>query len=503
MTPELERLKKKLAEIQDLRAASALLYWDQATHMPPEGARARGQQLATLGKLAQERATDPELGELLDELTGLEQDHPYESDEASLVRIARRDYERAVRVPPEFQARATEHSSESYQTWTRARPADDFSTVRPHLERTLDLSREYAQFFPDRDHLADPLIADHDYGMTVAQIKNVFDELREGLVPIVEAISAQPTADRGPVLGSFPEADQRSFGEGVIGDFGYDFERGRQDKTHHPFMTRFSIGDVRITTRFKENDLTEGLFSTLHEAGHALYEQGVDPAFERTPLARGASSGMHESQSRLWENFVGRSLGFWQHYYPSLQETFPSELKGVPLQDFHRAVNCVERSLIRTDADEVTYNLHVMLRFDLELELLEGDLEVRHLPEAWRERYRADLGVAPEDDKDGVLQDVHWYAGFIGGAFQGYTLGNIIAGQIFAAAREAHPEIPSDIEQGKFDTLYKWLREEIYRHGRKFTANELVKRITGQELSVSPYLDYLRNKFGSLYGVQF
>lgn len=503
MTPELERLKEKLAWIQDLRAASALLYWDQATYMPQEGSRARSRQLATLGKLTQERATDPEIGELLDELAEVEQAQPYESDEASLIRIARRDYERAVRVPPEFQARATEHSSESYQTWTRARPADDFTMVRPHLERTLELSREYGQFFPDRDHLADPLIADHDYGMTVAQIKEVFDELRDGLAPIVEAITALPKADRAPVLGTFPESAQRAFGERVIREFGYDFERGRQDKTHHPFMTRFSIGDVRITTRFKEEDLTEGLFSTLHEAGHAMYEQGVDPAFERTPLARGASSGMHESQSRLWENFVGRSLGFWDHYYPSLQEAFPSELDGVPLQDFHRAINCVERSLIRTDADEVTYNLHVMLRFDLELELLEGDLEVRHLPEAWRERYRTDLGIAPDDDKDGVLQDVHWYAGFIGGAFQGYTLGNIIAGQIFAAAQEAHPEIRSEIEQGEFETLFGWLREEIYRHGRKFTANELVERITGEGLSVTPYLDYLREKFGRLYGLQF
>ncbi len=503
MIPTLEPLRNKLAELQDLRAASALLSWDQATYMPPGGAQARGRQLATLGRLAQERATDPELGELLDELAEVEQDQAYDSDEASLVRIARRDYERAARVPPEFRARFTEHSSESYQIWTRARPADDFSMVQPFLERTLDLSREYAGFFPDREHLADPLIADRDYGMTVAQIKQVFDELRDGLIPIVEAITAQPKADRSPVLGSFPEGSQRAFGEGVIRDFGYHFERGRQDKTHHPFMTRFSIGDVRITARFKEADLTEGLFSTLHEAGHALYEQGVNPDFERTPLARGASSGMHESQSRLWENFVGRSLGFWKHYYSSLQETFPSELDGVSLEDFHRAINCVERSLIRTDADEVTYNLHVMLRFELELEMFEGDLEVRHLPEAWRDRYQADLGISPQNDRDGALQDVHWYAGSVGGAFQGYTLGNIIAGQIHAAALEAHPDILSEIEEGRFDTLYGWLREKIYRHGRKFTANELVERVTGQELSVSPYLDYLREKFGRLYGVQF
>lgn len=499
MQPAFEELKRRLGEIKDLEAASFLLGWDQMTYMPSGGARARGEQMATLGKLTQERATDPRLGELLDELQEFEESHDYDSFEASLVRVARRKYERAVKVPPEFLARAYAHSAEAYNTWTEARPADDFDLVRPKLEKTLDLSREYAQFFPDRDHLGDPLIAERDYGMTVEQIKSVFDELRQGLVPIVEAITAEPSADRSPVLGQFEERAQREFGERVIRDFGYDFERGRLDKTHHPFMTSFSIDDVRITTRYKEDDLTDGLFSTLHEAGHALYEQGVDPALERTPLARGASSGTHESQSRLWENQVGRSFGFWQHYYPDLQDAFPSELSDVALDDFYKAINAVERSLIRTDADEVTYNLHVLIRFDLELQLLEGELEVRHLPEAWRDRYREDLGVAPEDDRDGSLQDVHWYAGFIGGMFQGYTLGNIMAAQIYATALKQAPSIPEGIERGEFDLLRSWLQENVYRHGNKFTANELLERVTGQELRVQPYLTYLREKFGPLY----
>lgn len=501
MHPAYEELKSHLASLQDLRAASSLLHWDQATYMPAGGAEARGQQMATLGRLAQERATDPRLGELLEELREFERDHDYDSLEASLIRVARRDYERAVRVPPEFLARAYEHSADAYHTWTRARPADDFDLVRPKLEKTLDLSREYAEFFPDREHLADPLIAERDYGITVSQLKTVFDELRAGLVPIVEAITAHPNVDRSPVLGRFDERTQREFGERVIRDFGYDFDRGRQGKTHHPFMTRFSTGDVRITTRFKKDDLTEALFSTLHEAGHALYEQGVDPDLNRTPLARGASAGTHESQSRLWENLVGRSLGFWQHYYPDLQSAFPSELAGIPLQDFYRAINAVERSLIRTDADEVTYNLHVLIRFNLELEMLDGELEIRHLPEAWRERYRSVLGVAPQDHKDGVLQDVHWFAGFIGGAFQGYTLGNIMAAQFFAAARDHEPETTVGIKHGQFEPLLSWLQENIYRHGRKFTANELLQRVTGRDLSVEPYLAYLRSKFGALYDV--
>lgn len=502
MNPAYEELKTHLGRLHDLHAAASVLHWDQATHMPAGGARARGEQLATLGKLAQEMASDPRLGDLLDKLEEFENEHDYDSIAASLIRVARRDYKRAVRVPPEFSARMSAHSAEAFNAWAQARPADDFERVRPLLEKTLDLSREYAEFFPEREHLADPLIAVRDYGMTVAQIKTVFDELRQGLIPLVETITERPKADRSPVLGRFSEQTQREFGERVIRAFGYDFERGRQDKTHHPFMTRFSIGDVRITTRFKEDDLTEGLFSTLHEAGHALYEQGVDPDLERTPLARGASSGAHESQSRLWENLVGRSLDFWQHYYPELQRAFPGELERVKLDNFYAAINSVGRSLVRTDADEVTYNLHVLLRFDLELELLNGNLEVRHLPQAWRERYRSDLGVAPEDHKDGVLQDVHWYAGYIGGAFQGYTLGNIMAAQFFAAAREQLPDLSTDIQRGDFKALREWLTDQIYRHGRKFTANELLSRISGQELSVEPYLDYLRQKFGPLYELE-
>ncbi|MFQ5343848.1 MAG: carboxypeptidase M32, partial [Anaerolineae bacterium] len=261
------------------------------------------------------------------------------------------------------------------------------------------------------------------------------------------------------------------------------------------FMTKFSLGDVRITTRVKENDLSEALFSTMHEAGHALYEQGIRMDLEGTPLADGTSSGVHESQSRLWENLVGRSRGFWEFWYPKLQATFPDQLGAVSLDTFYRAINKVQRSLIRTDADEVTYNLHVTLRFDLELALLEGRLAVRDLPEAWRERYKADLGITPRDDRDGVLQDVHWYSFVVGGGFQGYTLGNILSAQFFEAAQKAHPEIASEIQHGEFSTLRNWLRQNIYQHGRKFMPSELVERVTGGPLSIDPYLRYLREKY--------
>jgi carboxypeptidase Taq len=290
------------------------------------------------------------------------------------------------------------------------------------------------------------------------------------------------------------------FGEEVARDFGYDFNRGRMDLTHHPFETTFSIGDVRITTRVKENNLGECMFSIFHEAGHAMYEQGANPQYEATALAGGTSAGVHESQSRTWENLVGRSRGFWKHYYPRLQSYFPEQLGEVELESFYRAVNKSQASLIRTDADEVTYNLHPLIRFELELELLEGQLAIKDLPEAWNARYNQYLGITPPDNRDGVLQDVHWYGGIIGGSFQGYTLGNILSAMFYEKALEAHPDFPEQISQGQFDTLHGWLKENIYCFGSKYTAPELIRRVTGEDLTVKPLVRYLKAKFGEIYG---
>ncbi|MBI1928601.1 carboxypeptidase M32 [Candidatus Poribacteria bacterium] len=499
MEAKLQKLKTRLIEIDDLGSAAALLHWDQSTYMPPGGAPARARQLATLGRLAHEKFTDPAIGQLLEDLRPYEESLPYDSDEASLIRVARRGYEKAVKVPSAFVATFRSHTAESYQVWTKARPANDFNAVQPYLEKTLDFSRQLADFFPGYEHIADPLIHFADEGMKASTVRTLFADLREQLVPIVQAITAQPVADDSCLRQIFPETQQWAFGLEVIQHLGYDLGRGRQDKTHHPFMTKFSLGDVRITNRIKENHLSEALFSTMHEAGHALYEQGIRMDFEGTPLADGTSAGVHESQSRLWENIVGRSRGFWRFCYPKLQAVFPDQLGSVPLDTFYRAINKVERSLIRTDADEVTYNLHVMMRFDFELALLEGKLAVRDLPEAWRERFKADLGIVPPDDRDGVLQDVHWYGGSIGGSFQGYTLGNILGAQCFETALEAHPEIPTRIESGEFGTLHGWLKEHIYQHGRKYTAPELIERVTGGPLSIAPYIRYLRTKYGELY----
>lgn len=500
METKFQELKTRLLEVNDISSAAGLLYWDQSTYMPPGGAAARGRQMATLSRLAHEKFVDPAVGKLLDELGPYEESLDYDSDEASMLRVTRREYERATKIPSEFLAEVTSHTFESYQVWTEARPANDFERMRPYLEKTLDYSRQAANFFPGYEHIADPLIESSDYGMKATEVSRVFAELREALVPIVSTITSQEPADDSCLHQHFPEEKQLSFGLEVAKQFGYDMNRGRQDKTHHPFMTKFSLGDVRITTRTKENFLGDALFSTLHETGHALYEQGIRMDLEGTPLADGTSSGVHESQSRLWENMVGRSRGFWYYYYPKLQSVFPEQLGSVSRDTFNRAINKVERSLIRTNADEVTYNLHVMLRFDFELAMLEGKLEIRDLPDAWRERFEADFGIVPPDDKDGVLQDVHWYFGLIGGSFQGYTLGNILAAQFYTSAFKAHPEIPAEIKRkGEFSTLHNWLKENLYQHGSKYTAPEIIERATGSPLSIKPYIAYLKLKYGYFY----
>ena len=499
MQSKFKELKTRLLEVNDIRSAAGLLHWDQSTYMPPGGAEARARQTATLSRIAHEKFTDPAIGKLLDALTPYEKSLDYDSNEASLIRVTRRKYERAIKIPAAFMAKVSTHTSESYQVWTEARPANDFVRVRPYLEKTLEYSRECANFFPGYDHIADPLIEPRDYGMKAADVSRVFGELRKELVPIASAITSQSPADDSCLHKHYPEEQQLEFGMKVSKQFGYDLHRGRQDKTHHPFMTKFSLGDVRITTRTKEDSLGEALFCTMHETGHALYEQGIKMEFEGTPLARGTSAGVHESQSRLWENIVGRSKGFWKSFYPHLQNTFLEQLGTVPLDTFHRAINKVEKSLIRTKADEVTYNLHVMLRFDFELALLEGEMEIKDLPNAWRERFEADFGIVPPDDKDGVMQDVHWYFGLIGGSFQGYTLGNILGAQFYEKALEAHPEIPNNIEKGEFSTLHTWLKNNIYQHGSKFTAPEIIERATGKPMTIEPYIDYLRTKYGELY----
>ncbi len=494
----LASLKERLAEVADLDAASSVLGWDQATHMPRGGSAARGHQSATLDRIAHQKFTDPEIGRLLDSLEPALNGRAANDPDAALVRVTRRDYARALKIPEALVARLSRHSNAAYAAWTDARPANDFAAVLPHLEHSVALARELSHALGSGTHVMDPLIDRAEPGLTVAAVATLFADLRPSLVALAEvAKSSQPCED-ACLLQHFPEAEQLAFGLRIAEHFGYDLTRGRQDLSPHPFCTTFANGDVRITTRVKANDLSDALFSTLHEAGHAMYEQGVSPAFDRTRLQGGTSPGVHESQSRLWENIVGRSEGFLNHAFPLLQKQFPKQLKRVPFKTFYRAVNKVTPSLIRTDADELTYNLHIMIRFDLECRLLDGRLNVKDLPEAWADAYARDLGVAVTNHADGCLQDVHWFSGVIGGAFQSYTIGNILAAQFFEAAVAKHPAIPTELAAGKFGTLHSWLKENIYRHGRMYDPGDLIQLATGKPMTTGPYLTYLKAKYEAL-----
>lgn len=498
--PQYVTLQQHLREIADIEAILAILSWDQTTYMPNGGAIDRGRQSATLQRLLHQKATIPELGELLDGLRNFEASRPYSSIEASIIRVARRDYQQRIAIPGEFTARLTEHQIKTYSDWSRAREANTFKLVRPALEQMLDLSLEFASFFPQAAHPADPAIARADPDLNTQQLRALFHQLRSQIRPLVDAIETSSTTVHDALFQQeFNVAVQQEFCRKTIERIGYDFKRGRIDTTTHPFTVGFGPGDVRITNRAFSHDLRESIFSTLHEMGHGLYEQGIDPELSGTPLAAGASSGMHESQSRLWENIIGRSRAFWECCFPWLQGTFIRQLGKSSARDFYAAVNTVRRTARRTSADEVTYNLHIIIRFELELAMLEGQLAIADLPEAWNAAYQRDLGVTPQHDLDGVLQDVHWYADRIGGQFQGYALGNLIAAQLYETALRTHPEIPVDLERGRFSTLHQWLQSNIYRHGRKFSATELLERVTGRSLQVEPFIDLLRAKYGQLY----
>ncbi len=500
MEDKLNQLKALLAEVADLRAAAAVLGWDQETYMPRGAIEDRSHQLATLSKLAHQRFTAPEIGQLLDELEPLVAELDPDSDEARLVKVTRRDYDRATRVTSEWVAAFSLATSKGQHAWQQARAESDFQRFRPHLERIVELRRQYADFFAPYEHVYDPLLEDFEPGLKTADVIRIFDALRPQQVALIRAIAERPQVDDSFLYQSFDEQKQWDFGVEVITRFGYDWEHGRQDKSAHPFTTSFGIGDVRITTRVDPNYLGTALFGTLHEAGHAMYEQGVDRKLSRTPLAGGASLAIHESQSRLWENLVGRSYAFWEHFYPRLQEYFPEQLSQVSLEEFYRGINKVQPSLIRVEADEATYNLHIMLRLELEIALMDGSLAVQDLPDAWNSRMQEYLGLTPPDDAQGVLQDIHWSMGSIG-YFSTYALGNLISVQLWERMAQDIPDLEAQIRRGEFAALLGWLREHIHRHGAKFEPQELVERVTGSKIDPAPYMRYLQRKYGRIYGL--
>jgi carboxypeptidase Taq len=480
----MDELLERLAEIADLERVSMLLAWDQEVVMPPAGAQARGELRATVGRLAHERFTDERVGELLESAA------PRDEVEGDVVRVARRDFEKARRVPGELVAEMARAAVAAREIWLQARDTDDFARFAPYLERNVELRRRYSACFPEAAHPYDPLLDDYEPGMPTSDLREVLERLRDGLVTLV---ASAPNVDDAVLrAGPFPEAGQRALVDTVLRAIGIDDRQWRVDDAAHPFEATIAAQDVRLTTRYDESDL-DSLYSSLHELGHGLYEHQIDPALERTPLTGGASSAWHESQSRLWENMVGRSAGFWRWCLPHAQAALPERFAGVTWQEVQAAANAVRPSLIRVSADEVTYGLHIVLRFELELALIEGELAVADLPAAWNERTHAYLALDVPDDRHGVLQDVHWAEGVFG-YFPTYALGNVIAGQVWACVIADMPDLDERLAAGDFAALSEWLGEHVHRFGRRHLPADLLERVTGEGLDPGPYLAYLEAK---------
>jgi carboxypeptidase Taq len=492
-------LEQRMQEFNDLARVGALLQWDHETYMSHRGAEARARQQATMRVIRHERLVDDRLGEQLDELA--------ESDldmyRAAMVRNLRRERDRAIRLPMEFVRRLAMAESLGASAWRIAREEDNFELYRPALEEIVAVKREEADLVGLDGERYDSLLDEYEPGMRVARLEPLLGELRRDLGELLGAIveSARAKEPAAPFIGrSFTDQAQWDFTVRLLGDLGFDLESGRQDRSAHPFSTTTALHDVRVTTRIHEDDPFDAIFSTIHECGHALYEQGFDPAWEGTPIAEAPSLGLHESQSRMWENIVGRSAAFWRHYCQPLREAFPQALNGVTPEDLYREVNRVRPSLIRVDSDEVTYNLHILIRFELELALMRDELEVVDLPAAWNDSYERTLGIRPPSDADGVMQDIHWSSGSIG-YFPTYTLGNLYSAILWDAYSAEDPQAASRIEAGDFAPLLDWLRRKVHRPGYLYLAEDLVRNVTGSGLSHEPFMRYLWAKYGPLYDI--
>jgi len=489
---DMRDLRTRLSRITDLNHAAALLEWDQETYMPSGAAESRARQVATLRSLAHELLTADEI------VTLLESAVPDSDIDADLIRVVKKDVTKATKVPSSLIAEMAEAAGLSKGAWQKARQTNDFDIFAPHLSKIVELAVRHAEALGYDETPYDALLDQYEEGMTTSQVQSVFSGLKDELVPIVKTIAEATPLSDSIVHGHFPKESQWKFGLDVAQQMGYDLNHGRQDVSTHPFSTAFSITDVRITTRIDPEFFNPGFFGTLHEAGHALYEQGIDPGLEGSPLADGTSLGMHESQSRLWENLIGRNRPFWQHYYPQAQEVFPAAFGGVDFESFFRSINAVAPSPIRVEADEVTYNLHIMLRFELEQDMIAGRIATKDLPREWNDRMEAWLGIRPENDAEGVLQDIHWSLGAIG-YFPTYALGNLMSVQLFNAASDALPNLDQMTSEGRFEELLSWLRLNVHQWGRRRSADEILLDATGSGLSAEPWLNYVRKKFGDLY----
>ena len=494
MEADLRALRERLAEISDLQRAGGVLAWDQRVTMPPLGSEARAEALGSIGRIAHESFVDEEVGALLERLRPYEESLEYDSEDASLIRVTRHDWDKASRVPAELRAEMLRAGSRGHAVWVDARARNDFASFLPTLETNLELKRRYVDCFEWEDSPYTPLLDDYEPFMQTTEVAEVFDTIKPVLA---ELVREAPEIDASFLSLPYPVALQREFAERILATVGFEDGAWRLDTTAHPFCTSFSTRDVRLTTRYHELGI-ESLWSTMHEAGHGLYAHGSSKSFERTPLAGAPSLGLNESQSRTWENLVGRSRPFWSHWYEPLQSTFPDQLGDVDLETFLAAINRAEPGLIRVEADETTYSLHIILRFDLERRLIEGKLNPKDLPDAWNEAMHELLGVEVPDDTHGVLQDVHWSSGGIG-YFPTYALGNVISLQIWAVVCEAIPDLDEQMEAGELEGLSAWLRDNLYSLGRKLTPKETIERLTGSPtIDPQPYLAYLRENLAAL-----
>ncbi len=503
MTDGIQELREHLATLCDLRNVNQLVEWDQQTMMPPRGAESRAEELATLGRLRHEMFISDHTGRLLDtaaaELNGA---HEPESDEAALVRVTSRRWNKARRVPADLAADLARAGSVGQEAWIAARANSEFDSFAPYLERNIDLARRYVDCFDEFDCAYDALLDNFEPGMTTREVSTLFAQLKSGLVPMVATLTEHSDRiDDSCLHGSFPIDRQRLLATEVVQWMGFDRASWRMDDAVHPFATGLGSQDVRITTRWDETYFPSSLYGAMHECGHGLYEAGVAKSLQRTPLGYGESLGLHESQSRMWENMVGRSRGFCGVLAPTVVDVLGGSVGALDGDTLYRAVNRIAPSYIRVEADEVTYGLHIVLRFELEQELIEGRVKVAELPEVWNARFKEYLGLDVPDDAQGVLQDVHWSAGLIG-YFSTYALGNLIAGQLWEKAHVDVADLDDQIAAGELHGLREWLRENVHRHGSKFSSRELLERVVGEPIAVGPFLHYLKRKLGDVYGLE-
>jgi carboxypeptidase Taq len=506
MSSALQELRERMGQLSDLRSVSALAHWDQQTKMPTLGAPGRAESLATMQRITHELFVDDETGRLLEiaeaETAGEEPD----SDTACLVRLVRRQWDKARLVPTELAAELARAASMGQEAWVAAREASNFRAFAPYLQRNFDLARSYVECHAGHDGYDcayDVLLDDYEPEMKTATVAALFGELRTELLPLIARLSSEGArVDDAMLYGHFPVQEQRPLVDEAVAMMGFERSGWRMDDTVHPFAIRVGRGDVRITTRWDEGYFPAALYGAMHECGHGLYEAGIPPAFDRSPLGAGESLGMHESQSRLWENMVGRGRPFCQVLAPRVAEHFGGGLSGIDADTLYRAVNRVKPSYIRVESDELTYALHIVLRFELEQELIEGRLAIADLPEAWNARFQEFFGITVTDDANGVLQDVHWSAGLIG-YFPTYALGNLIAGQLWERVHADLPDLDQRIAAGELYPLREWLVEKVHRHGSKFTTTELLERAVGGPIAVGPFVSYLKHKLGEVYGLDF